>query len=191
VLVSHDQNTATYLVYGHDLNQAKVVWPARNADPACPRNQLCLQPIGTGVDDGTLRILRLPVDLAKDPSSIVLQRAGHDHPFAVAVPALPAEAAAGTAAATTDPKFQDRIVVGADEGTIVGQKLDSVVSVSYGGKPLAIVAQTPTSIKISGLAAAGASAVAKTADIVLVNQAGKQTKVPLEVVSSRIEVLSK
>jgi hypothetical protein len=191
VLVSHDQNTATYLVYGHDLNQAKVVWPARNADPACPPNQLCLQPVGT--DDGTLRILRLPIDLAKDQSSIVLQRAGNGPPFAVAVPPLPSEAVTdGTvAAASSDPKFQDRIVVDADEGTIVGQKLDSVVSVSYGGKPLAIVAKTPASIKISGLAAAGASAVAKTADIILVNQAGRQTKVPLEVVSSRVEILSK
>ncbi len=47
VLLGHDQTTATYLVYGHDLNQTKIIWPARNADPACPPNQLCLQPIST------------------------------------------------------------------------------------------------------------------------------------------------
>ncbi len=82
-------------------------------------------------------------------------------------------------------------MVGADEGTIIGQKLDSVVSASFGGKPLTIVSKTPTALKISGLAATGASAASRSEDIVLVNQAGKQTKVPVEVVSSRVEILSK
>jgi len=195
VLVSHDKDTATYLLYGHDLGTANVVWPTRHVDPACPPNQLCFQPVSPSGDDGTLRVLKLPVDLVKEASSIIIQRAGgNQHPFVVTVPALPADSATGGAAASaksSDPKFQERVVVGSDEGTIVGEKLDSTVAASFGGKPLVIVSKTPTTLKISGLASAGASASAKTQDVVLVNQAGKQTKVPLEVVSSRVEVISK
>ncbi len=192
VLLSQDKDTATYLLYGHDLTQAKVLWPARNVDPACPQNQLCLQPVSTSGDDGSLRLLKLPVDLVKEPSSVVLQRpAATERPFVVTVPALPAADASTTAANSSAPKFQERIVVGSDEGTIVGEKLDSVVAASFDNKPLTISDKTPTTIKINGLAATGASAVAKTQEIVLVNLAGTQTKVPMEVVSSKIEVLSK
>jgi hypothetical protein len=204
VLVGHDTDTATYLLYGHDLNQAKVIWPARNADPACPPSQLCLQPVGRSAEDATLKLLRLPIDVAKEAGSIVIQREGaRQEPLTLAVPALPADAAAPspaptatpatatTAAKPTGPQFKERLVIGADEGTIVGEKLDSTVSATYAGRPLTIVDKTPTTLKISGLAATGASAASRTEDIVLTNRAGKQTKVPVEVVSSRVEFLSK
>ena len=203
VLVGHDQTTATYLLYGHDLNQANVIWPARNADPACPPTQLCLQPVGRSAEDGTIKLLRLPIDVAKDAGSIVIQREGtKQEPITLAVPALPADATAPAPAAaapttapaaakTNGPQFKERLVVGADEGTIVGEKLDSIVSASYANKPLTIVDKTPTTLKISGLAATGASAASRSEDIVLTNRAGKQTKVPVEVVSSRVEFLSK
>jgi hypothetical protein len=187
VLLSHDTATATFLIYGHDLAQAKILWPA------CPAKQGCLQPVSASGDDGSMRLLKLPVDLVKDPISAVFQRSGAtDRPFVVAIPALPKDAdASDAAAATAAPKFQERVVVGADEGTIVGDKLDSTVSASFGAKPLTITKKTPTSLKISGLAASGASAVAKTQQIVLTNQAGTQTKVPLEVVSGKVEVITK
>ncbi len=104
VLVGHDKDTATYLVYGHDLNRTKIIWPARSADPACPPNQLCLQPIGPNAEDGTMKLLRVPIDLVKDAGTILVQREGTtQEPFAVSVPAVPADAAAtpSSAAPTT------------------------------------------------------------------------------------------
>jgi hypothetical protein len=194
VLLSHDKDAATYLLYGHDLSKAKVLWPAGTADPRCPKDQLCLQPVSASSDDGSLQLLKLPLDLVAAPSSIVLQRPGaNERPFVVSVPPVPkeADAAAAAAAASADPKFQERVVIGANEATIVGSKLDSVVSASFGGKALGISQKTPTSLKISGLAAAGASAVAKTQSIVLLTQAGTPIEVPLEVVSSKVEVTPK
>ncbi len=194
VLLSHDQTTATYLVYGHDLSQTKIIFPPRNADPACPPNQLCLQSISPDPTDITVRLLKVPLDMVKDSGTVVFQRAGaNEHPFAVSVPAVPADAAsaATAAAATTDPKFKERIVVGEDEGTIVGQKLDSFKSAYFGTQPLTIASATPTSLKISGLRATGASAVSKSGEITLYNAAHQPTKVPLEVVSSRVEIVSK
>ena len=91
VLLSYDKDTATYLLYGHDLNQTRVVWPARNVDPQCPPKQSCLLPLSQTNDDGTLKLLKLPVDVVKEGSPVVLQRpAPADRPFVVAVPALPA-----------------------------------------------------------------------------------------------------
>ena len=195
VLLSHDKNTATYLLWGHSLNDAKVLWPTGNADPKCPKKQLCLQPLSATADDGAMRLLKMPVDLVKDSISVVLQRSGtSERPFVLSVPAVPSDADASanaSAANSSAPKFQERLVVGADEGTIVGDKLNSIVSANFGGKPLAISQKTPTTLTITGLAAAGATAVAKTQQVVLVNQAGTSTNVPLEVVSSKVEVLSK
>ena len=189
ILLSHDTSNATYLVYSHDLNQAALLWPA------CPASTLCLQPVSPTTDDGTVRVLRLPIELVKDTSSIVLQRVGTgERPFVLPIPALPSDATAGAASAaggaTAAPKFQERVVVGADEGTIVGEKLDSITTVTFDGKPLTIVQKTPTVLKISKLASTGASAVAKTQEIVLSNLAGPQFKVPLEVVSSKVEFLA-
>ena len=107
------------------------------------------------------------------------------------MPTTPSGNFAAPPAKTTGPQFKERLVIGADEGTIVGEKLDSIVSASYANKPLTIVDKTPTTLKISGLAATGASSASRTEDIVLTNRAGKQTKVPVEVVSSRVEFLSK
>lgn len=193
VLASFDTKTATYFVYGHDLDQASIIWPARNVDPTCPANQLCMKPMTNGVNDNTLRVVQLPLDFAKESGSLVMQRAGiNQHPYVIAVPPLPPSAAGTSAAAApAGPKFQERIVVGANEGTIVGDKLDSIVSAAFGDKPLTIVDKTPTTLKLKDLATTGASAVAKTEQIVLTNQAGKHIKVPLEVVSVRVEVLKK
>ncbi len=192
VFVTSDATTATYLVYGHDLDQTRILWPARNVDTACPASQLCLEPLNSSAQDNSLKLLKLPADFVKEPASLVVQRTGANRvPFVLAVPAIPSEApAAGTAATSAGPKFQQRVVVGSDEATLVGDKLDSIVSASFSGKPLSLSSKTAGSLKISGLAAAGATSIARTDDIVFVNQAGKPTKVPLEVVSSRVEVLS-
>ena len=189
VFLAHDATTATYLVYGHDLNQARIIWPARNADITCPPNQLCLQPISTAADDGSLKLIKLPLDFATAGSPLILQRpAPGDRPFLLSVPAPPADPS--TAPKKVDPKFKERIVVGADEASIVGDGLDAITAVTFAGKPLTIASRSASSIRLTGLAAAGASAVAKTQDISLVTLAGS-SKIPLEVVSVKVEVIQK
>jgi hypothetical protein len=192
VYLTRDEKTATYLLYGHDLNQVKIVWPARNVDSACPPDRLCLQPLNPSSDDGSLKLIKLPLDFAKDAGSLILQRpAPADRPFVLAVPAPPAND--GGAAATSkkqDPKFQERIVVGSDEAAIVGDNLNAITAVQFGAKPLTIGKRTANLIKLSGLAAAGASASAKTQDITLVSLAGS-SKIKLEVVTNKVEILPK
>ena len=193
VYLTRDEKTATYLFYGQELNRLKVIWPARNADSACPADQLCLRPLNPSSDDGSLKLIRLPLDFAKDASSLVLQRtAPADHPFVVAVPAPPPNdgAAAASDQKKQSPKFQERIVVGSDEATIVGDNLTAITAVQFGGKPLTMGKRTANLIKLSGLAAAGASATAKTQDITLVSLAGS-SKIKLEVVTNKVEIMQK
>jgi hypothetical protein len=82
-------------------------------------------------------------------------------------------------------------MVGADEASIIGQKLDSIANVLFGAQKLKIAQQTPTLIKLQGLAAAKVSAVPKTQEITLVPKSGLSTQIPLEVVTGKIEVIQK
>ena len=81
--------------------------------------------------------------------------------------------------------------MGADEASIAGQKLDSIANVLFGDRKLTIAEQTPTSIKLQGLAAAKVSAVPKTQEITLVPKSGASTTIPLEVVTGKVEVIHK
>jgi hypothetical protein len=195
VPVTKDNASATYLVYGHELGQARIVWPTGSVDPACPPGQLCLQPVSPYSEDPSLRVLKLPASVAKDGSSIVMQRHGaNDRPYVVSVPAFPTEAADSDASATdkaSTPKFQESVVVGTNEATIVGKKLDSIKKVTYKDAELPIESATPTALRISGLAKTGATSVARTVEVVLEDEAKKQTKVKLEVVTGKIEVTNK
>jgi hypothetical protein len=182
VYVSQDAKNATFLLYGHALDGAKVIWPAGV--------QIITQPPLT--NDGSMRLMTIPLDLAKGIGGVILQRtssSGDERPFQIAVPAPP-KADGSSDADAKAPKFQDRVVVSADEATIVGDKLTDIKSVSFKGQPLKIDSQSAAKIKISGLAAAKVTAVAKSQEITLTTLAG-ESKIPLEVVSSKIEVTQK
>jgi hypothetical protein len=107
--------------------------------------------------------------------------------------ALSAPPASDAAAAETEkknaPKFQERVVAGTDEATIVGDKLDAIQSVQFGDKKLSME-RTPDGLKVKGLVAAGVSTAPKTQEITLVTPAGK-TRIPLEVVTGKVEVIQK
>jgi hypothetical protein len=184
VYLTQDQDNATYLLFGRDLEQIELVWPALS-------NALQLLPGSAGTN--APRLLKLPVAMAGSASNIVLRRAlPASHPFLVPLAAPPKLDASSAAALTAPaPKFQDSIMVGADEASIVGPKLDAIVSVLFGGQKLKIGEQTPTSIKLQGLAAAKVSAVPKTQEITLVPKSGPSTQIPLEVVTGKVEVIQK
>ena len=82
-------------------------------------------------------------------------------------------------------------MVGADEASIVGQKLDSITSVLFGNQKLTIAQQTPTLLQLRGLAAAKVSAAPKIQEITLVPKSGPNVTIPLDVVTGRVEVIQK
>jgi hypothetical protein len=174
VLVSQDGKTGKYLLYGRNLDDLEAVVPA-----------VKLEKVGNGVDSNSLRTLEISTEAGKSPKQMIFQHKD-GRPFVVAVPALPT-----TDPAKQDVKFQERVTVGADEATIVGDEVSKIAHVFFQKVELkAAKSGDGKSIKITGLAAAGATAVAKTQDIDLVTASGKTT-IKLEVVNSKIETVVK
>jgi len=184
VYLTQDKDSATYLLFGRDLDQVELVWPPLS-------DALRLLPGSAGTNSP--KLLKLPLDVAGSASNVILRRPlPLNHPFLVPLAAPPKLDASSAAALTTPaPKFQDSIMVGADEASIVGQKLDSIANVLFGAEKLKIAEQTSTLIKLQGLAAAKVSAVPKTQEITLVPKSGPSTQIPLEVVTGKIEVIQK
>src|ERR1035437_1812425 len=172
-LLSQDADLVRYLLLGRQLKDVRVVSPAG----------LTLGTVGLGTDN-TLRLLEIHGDLAKTLKQIVLQHA-KDRPYPVSLPPL---AAAGDAP-KQEPKFQERVTVGADEAVIVGDNLSSIDKVMFGKLELTIEKSSKT-IKVKGLVVAGVTAAAKTQDIVLVAKSGNTT-IKLEVVSGKVETIAK
>jgi hypothetical protein len=177
VMVQQDAKSATYLLFGKNLAQVKAVAPTN----------ITLKPVGNGQADDALRQIEVSADVAKSLKQIILQRP-NERPFVVAVPAPPA---ADATAQTL--KFQERVTIGADEAVIVGDNLKSVSKVQFQKKDLTISKRSDDgkSITVTGLASAGATAVAKTQDIDVLTPTGKLGTIKLEVVSSKVETVAK
>jgi hypothetical protein len=176
VLLQQSSKVATYLFFGRKLTNIKVVEP-----------KITLKSVGTGESDDSLKQFELPIAAAKSLKEIVLQRPG-ERPFAIAMPAL-------VTIDQTKPqplKFQERVTVGADDAVIVGDGLNTISKVQYQKKDLTVVKSGDgKSITIKGLTAVGATGSARTVDIDLVPAAGKATTIKLEVVSSKVETVTK
>lgn len=171
-LVSQDGKVGRYLLYGRNLNDVEAILPKVN-----------LEVVGNGVDSNELRSLELPLEAGKTPKQLILQHKGQ-RPFAVAVPVPPA-----ADQPKQDLKFLERVTVGADEATITGDDLSKIAHVFFGKTELN-KSSDGKSMKVTGLVASGATAVAKTQDIDLVTASGKVT-IKLEVVNSKIESVPK
>jgi hypothetical protein len=202
VLLEQGSSRIKYLLFGRNLNDVSVVQPTATPEtsgaspisgagksttstattnPPPPRIEI--SDIGSASDKKTVRLLSVDAALAKTLKQIVLQRKG-ERPFLVAVPALPS-----ADQAKSEPKFQERVTVGADEAVIVGDDLAKVTHVLFQKKELA-KALEGKSLRIKGLNAAGATATPTTQNIDLVTDTGKAT-VKLEVVNSKVESVQK
>jgi hypothetical protein len=181
VYLTQAKDTASYLLFGRDLDQVEIVWPPGKAP---------VEPLPNSGGAESPKLLTLPLDFAKSASYVILRRPA-DHPFLVALTAPPKPDAAAADAAAPAPKFQDAIMVGADEAAIVGRQLDAIANVLFAGQKLTIAQQTPNLIQLRGLAAARVSAVPKTQSITLVPKTGASVTIPLDVVTSRVEVIQK
>jgi hypothetical protein len=177
VLVQQDTKSATYLLFGRNLAKVQAVAPP-NITPKA---------VGNGQADDTLQQIEISLDVAKALKQIIFQRP-KERPFVVAVPTLPT---ADQTPPTT--KFQERVTVGADEAVIVGDNLKPVSKVQFQKKDLTISKRSDDgkSITITGLASAGATAVAKTQDIDLLTSTGKLATIKLEVVNNKVETVAK
>lgn len=174
-LIAQSASHAEYLVTGDRLDALTVRVPSGAT----------LQPLGVPVNAA---LLRLTLPIAKTLKTIVLQRAG-ERPITLAMPALTT-----TADGAKQPlRFAERVTVGADEATIVG---DGVKDISK------VVAQKieftnpelssdGKSLRIRGLASTGITAIAKTVDCTLVPKSGKAKTIQLEIVSSKVESVPK
>jgi hypothetical protein len=185
MFLTQDKDSATYLLFGRDLHEVELLWPAVPGG---------LQPLPQSSGMNSRRLLKLPLDVANSATNVILRRSSvADRPFLLPLTPPPKpDATSPTAAAASTPKFQDGIVVGADEASIVGQKLDSIANVLFGDQKLKIAEQTPTVIRLQGLAAAKVSAAPKTQEITLVPKSGgANVKIPLEVLTGKIEVIQK
>jgi hypothetical protein len=176
VLLRQDSKSATYLLYGSRLKEIQAVTP-----------DIDLDDVGDASASDVLKQMELKIDVAKSLKQIIFQRP-NERPFVLAVPPLPTPDQTATA-----PKFQERVTVGADEAVIVGDNLGPVTVVQFQKKNLTISKRSDDgkSITVTGLVAAGATAVAKTQDIDLLTQTGKLGTIKLEVVSSKVETVPK
>jgi hypothetical protein len=177
VYLTQDDTDASYLLFGRGLKDVKVV----------PDGQVAFSPVGTGEDVDTLRLVKIKLTTVKQLKQIILQRPS-ERPFLVSVPALPSASSSSTQ--SSDPKFQERVTVGSDEATIVGDGLNLVDSVVFGKTELTISDKSAKAIKLKGLSAARVTAVAKTQEITLKSKTGS-TKITLEVVSQKVETVAK
>ncbi len=198
VLLEQGSSRVKYLLFGRSLDRLSVIQPTALPDSSGPAQtsrpkastttppptaRIELTDIGSAEDKKTVRLLSVDADLAKTLKQIVFQRNG-ERPFLVAVPALPS-----ADQPKSDPKFQERVTVGADEAVVVGDDMAKVTKVLFQGKELNKSLEGK-SLRIKGLNAAGVTATASTQSIDLVSATGKVT-VKLEVVNSKIESVQK
>jgi hypothetical protein len=175
VLLQQGTKLATYLLFGRELDHVVAVSP-----------KIPLHSVGTGEADDSLRQIEIPIATAKSLKEIILQR-DKERPFIVAVPA-----AAATDQAKQTLKFQESVTVGADEAVVIGDGLSSISKAQFQKKDLVVVKSGDGKpITLKGLAAAGATASARTVDIDLIPAAGKATTIKLVVVNSKVETTSK
>jgi len=174
VLLAQDSKHVRYLLLGRRLENIKVILPS----------EVALQSVGSGSDDATLRLVEIPIGLAKNHKKIVLQRLD-ERPFLVSLPAV-----ATPDSKPKELKVEERITVGTDEAVIVGDHVDGITKVLFGKKSLQLE-KAEKSAKVKGLRAAGATSTAGTKELTLVAKKGSSKTIPLEVVNSKVETVAR
>lgn len=174
VLLSQGDNLR-YILFGRNLSDdIKILEPATGAR---------LDRLGAG-SPTNMRLLEIPAAAVKTLKHIVFQRP-NERPFLVAIPPLQAPEPKPA------PKFRERIVVGADDAVVVGEGLNTFVKFVALGKEFKDSALTPSadgkSLRITGLASAGLTSIARTIDGSLVTEAGGKNSIQLEIVNSKVE----
>jgi hypothetical protein len=130
-------------------------------------------------------LIKFNADQLKTQKQLAIARKD-ERPFLVAIPAVEVKEKIA-------PKAKERVLVGADEATIVGEGLNELQAIVYGNQELKSfeIAADGKSVRVLGVKNAGVTSVAKTQQIELRFKDGSKATVPLEVVTAKVETVSK
>ena len=177
VLIEKSEKTSIYLLYGNRLKEAKVLAPAG----------VTLRPVGSLIDDGTIRLIDLSADQLKASKEIVLQKGANERPTVIAIPAPDGK---DTSKPALTP--QSRITVGMDEVVIAGEGLDKLKAVRF--KKIAIkftVSDDKKSVTLSGLGAARVTSTPTEQTLEFEFEGGQKSTVKVDVVNGKVETVDR
>jgi len=161
-----------YLLFGNRLTASSIVIPTG----------ITLQAV-TGADPATLGIFKLTKAQRNNLKQIVLKKSGNDRYVFVTLPTPEGP-----------PKITltagGRVVVGTDEIIVTGDTFDDLKSVTFNKKQLVKV-PNGKSVKIGGLVSAGVTTLAGEPELVFEFEDGKKNTLKLDVVSSKIETVTR
>jgi len=167
VLLEQGSAASRFLLYGSRLAQLTVVEPAGASVVA----------VGRPEDAETMKLLTIPAAALKSHKQLLLRR-GAERPFLLAMP--PGEKAPAA-------KARERLVVNADEATFdLDSAIDAAPTVEWRKKPLKAERLDARTVRVSGLRAAGITAVAATETLEFAFAAGKGSAT-IEVVTQKVE----
>lgn len=167
VLLEQGSVMSRFLLYGSRMAQLTVLEPAGAS----------LAAVGRPEDAETMKLLTIPAAALKSHRQLLLRRAA-ERPFLLAMPP-------GEKAPTV--KARERLVVNADEATFdLDSPIDVAPTVEWRKKPLKAERLDARTVRVSGLRAAGITAVAATETLNFAFAAGKSSAT-IEVVTQKVE----
>lgn len=178
---------ASYLSFDPNVPCARALFPPSlqvlNADGSAFDSSQCHNAV-PGSNIARLQIAK--DDIGPDGATVLLRSPEHG-PFVLTLPALPKEAKDADSKPKNSPK--EAVVVGTDDAVINLATSDKVTSVKFGQVPLKF-SQDSKTLKLTGLVDAKVTASPGSKTLTL-RVAEADSTVDLEVVSTRIEVLTK
>jgi hypothetical protein len=177
-VLSQEKDTTKFLLFGSRLKDLTIVQPKPVSQTSVTRAE----------DASTLWLIELKNDDLKTYKQLILQRKS-ERPFILQVPSLDPSSATGTGQGLA---ASERVTVGADEVAITGTGLQDLTRVTYNNIPIAFRKSTDggKSVRLTGLSAAGVTATASVKPLTLWIK-GKKLEVKLEVVTAKVETVSK
>jgi len=161
-----------YLLVGQRLSTMHVLAPPNTA----------LQAVAS-VDPDAAATLELSPEYVKVVKQVLVQR-DYERPFFITIPPLVEQPKQAL-------KFTERVTVGADDATIVGDGLADITEVSALNQKLPFdLAADGKTLKVRGLVVNGVTSTARTVDCTL-RTANSKTTIQLEVVTSKVESVAK
>lgn len=178
VVLEQGTEKIKYLLYGSRLLGLRVLEP-QNVMP---------QSVGFPSDASRLLLIELTTAQLKTNKQLLVQRPG-ERPFLISIPALEA------AKKPDSPKAKERITVGSDEVVIEGEGLKDVMKVFFKKREFNSrdieIAEDGKSVRLGGLRDFGVTSTATSLPIVLQLKSGAKVTVIIEVVNSKMEMVTK
>jgi hypothetical protein len=172
---SAGKNIVKFLLYGNRLRDIKIVNPVSG--------DATLQSlVPDGSQDDTLRVVKMTSSLLQENKYLMLQR-GDERPFPLLIPPIEIKA---------EPKPLERVSVNADEVIVEGVDFKDLDKVTFKGKVIDIEpTEDNQAVRLKGLRASGVTANVSTQLLIFLLKSGAKASMKLEVVSGRVETVTK